>query len=97
MGARWPIRCDEIREALNTAACAAGVTRQTVSEWSNHHPPFQAELARRRAGALRDVKQRLEEAALMAVEVLAQIAADPTVPAGDRIKASTTILGRCGL
>jgi hypothetical protein len=43
------------------------------------------------------VQQRLEEAALMAVEVLAQIAADPAVPAGDRIKASTAIPERCGV
>jgi len=82
---------------ITEAACAAGVTRQTVSEWSNHHPPFQAELARRRAEALRGVQQRLEEAALMAVEVLAQIAADPAVAARDRIKASAAILERCGL
>jgi hypothetical protein len=79
------------------AAGAAGVTRQTVSEWSNHHSPFQTELARRRAEALRDVQQRLEEAALLAVEVLAQIAADPAVAAGERIKASAAIPERCGV
>jgi hypothetical protein len=83
--------------SITKAAQAAGVTRQTVSEWSNHHHAFQAELTRRRAEALRDVQQRLEEAALMAVEVLAQIAADPAVAAGDRIKASGAILERCGL
>ena len=48
------------------------MSRQTVSEWSNLHWPFQTELSERRAQALRDVQQRLEEAALMAVEVLAQ-------------------------
>jgi hypothetical protein len=69
------------------------VTRQTVSEWSNHHLPFQTELTRRRAETLRDVQQRLEEAALMAVAVLAQIAADPSVAARERIKASAAILG----
>ena len=71
--------------------------RQIVSEWSNHHWPFQPELSKRRAQALRDVQQRLEEAALMAVEVLAQIAADLAQPAGVRIKASVAILERCGL
>jgi hypothetical protein len=35
--------------------------------------------------------------ALMAVEVLAQIAADPAVPAGERIKASGAIPERCGV
>ncbi len=68
-----------------------------MSEWSNHHWPFQSELSERRAQALRDVQQRLEEAAFMAVEVLAQIAADPAQPAGVRIKASVAILERCGL
>ena len=82
---------------ITEAAQAAGVIRQTVSEWSNHHWPFQSELSERRAQALRDVQQRLEEAALMAVEVLAQIAADPAQPAGVRIKASVAILERCGL
>jgi DNA-binding LacI/PurR family transcriptional regulator len=80
--------------SITEAACAAGVSRQTVSEWSNPHPPFQTELACRRARALRDVQQRLEEAALMAVEILAQIAADPVGPAGGRIEARAAILER---
>ena|GEM_PF-6694441 len=58
---------------VTEAAQAAGVSRQTVSEWSNHHGPFQSELSERRDQALRDVQQRLEEAAAMAVEVLAQL------------------------
>ena len=82
---------------VTEAAQAAGVIRQTVSEWRNHHWPFQSELSKRRARALRDVQQRLEEAAFMAVEVLTQIAADPAQPAGVRIKASVAILQRCGL
>ena len=82
---------------ITEAAGTAGVTRQTVSEWSNHHSPLQTELTRRRVCALRGVQQRLEAAALMAVDVLAQIAADPAVPVGDRIKASAAILERCGL
>ena len=82
---------------ITEAAQPAGVSRQTVSEWSNHHWPFQSELSERRAQALRDVQQRPEEAAVMAVEVLAQIAADPAQPAGVRIKASVAILERCGL
>ena len=57
---------------------------------------LQTELVRRRARALRDVQRRLEEAAWMAVEVLAQIAADPAVAAGDRMKASAAVLERCG-
>ena len=45
--------------------------------------------------ALRDVKQRLEEAAPMAVEVLAPIAADTDQPAVVPIKPSVAILARC--
>lgn len=83
--------------ATNTeAAQAAGVTRQTVSEWCNHHDAFQAELFKRRTSALRDAQQQLEEAALMAVEVLSEIARDPAVPASVRVKASVAIMERCG-
>jgi uncharacterized protein (UPF0147 family) len=68
-----------------------------VSEWCNHHDGFRAELAARRASALRDAQQRLEEAAHMAVDVLSEIARDPAVPASVRVKASVAILERCGV
>jgi len=86
-----------VKSRIAAAAQAAGVSRQTVSEWRNHHWPFQSDLSEPRAQALRDVQQRLEEAVLMAVEVLAQIGADVDQPAGVRIKASVAILERCGL
>ena len=35
-------------KSLGSAAEAAGVTRQTVSSWVNHHPGFQAVLNVRR-------------------------------------------------
>ena len=63
--------------SITEAAQAAGVTRQTVSEWCNHHHAFQAELSERRSSALRGVQQQLEEAALLAVDVLSEIARDP--------------------
>jgi transposase-like protein len=59
---------------ISEAAQAAGVTRQTVSEWCNHHDAFQDELSERRTSALRDAQQQLEEAALLAMEVLSEIA-----------------------
>ena len=80
--------------SITEAAQAAGVTRQTVSEWCNHHDGFQAELASRRSSALRDAQQQVEDAALMAVEVLSEIARDPAVPASVRVKASVAILER---
>ena len=70
---------------------------QTVSEWCNHHDGFQAELASRRSCALRDAQQQLEDAALMAVEVLSEIARDSAVPASVRVKASVAILERYGV
>ena len=82
---------------ITEAAQAAGVTRQTVSEWCNHHGAFQAELSERRASALKDAQQQLEEAALIAVEVLSELARDPAVPASVRVKASVAILERCGV
>ena len=83
--------------SITEAAQAAGVTRQTVSEWCNHHDGFQAELVARRASALRDAQQLVEDAALMAVEVLSEIARDPAVPASVRVKASVAILERWGV
>jgi len=44
--------------------------------------------------ALRDAQQLVEDAALMAVEVLSEIARDPAVPASVRVKASVAILDR---
>jgi hypothetical protein len=51
---------EDFAAALGTAGEAAGVTRQTVSSWVNHHPGFQAalnarrrELLDRRADAIR--------------------------------------------
>ena len=79
------------------AAEAAGVSRQTVSGWWNGHQAFQAELSERRAQALRDAQQQLEEAALLAVEVLSELARDPAVPASVRVRASVAILERCGV
>lgn len=63
--------------SVTEAAQAAGLSRQTVSGWCNGHQAFQAELSERRAQALRDVQQQIEDAALMAVEVLSEIARDP--------------------
>ena len=83
--------------SITEAAQAAGVTRQTVSEWCNHHDGFQDELSARRDSALKDAQQQIEEAALMAVTVLRELASDPTVPAQVRVKASVAIIERCGL
>ena len=80
--------------SITEAAQTAGVTWQTVSEWCNHHDGFHAELSARRASALRDAQQRLEEATHMAVEVLSEIARDSAVPASVRVKASVAILVR---
>jgi len=51
--------------SITEAAQAAGVTRQTVSEWCNHHGGFQAELSECRSSALRDAQQQVEDAAIM--------------------------------
>ena len=42
---------------------AAGVNRQTVSEWSNHHHAFEAELSECRNSSLNEAQQQIEEAA----------------------------------
>jgi plasmid maintenance system antidote protein VapI len=46
--------------SIAEAAQAAGVTRQTVSEWCNHHHAFQAELSEHRASALGDAQEQFE-------------------------------------
>ena len=83
--------------SITEAVQAAGVTRQTVSEWFNHHHAFQAQLSERRASALRDAQQQPEEAAPMAVDVLSEIARDPAVPANVRVRASVAIMEGCGV
>ena len=65
-----------------------------MSEWCNHHDDFRAELSARRTSALKSAQQQLEQAALMAVEVLSELAQDPSVPAIVRVKASVAILER---
>jgi hypothetical protein len=62
-----------------------------------HHIAFHAELSERRSSALRDAQQQLEEAALMTVEILSEIARDPAVPASVRLRASVAILERWGV
>ena len=74
--------------SITEAAQAAGVTRQTVNEWCNHHDGFQAELSTRRVSVLRNAQQQIEEAALMAAEVRNEISRDSAVPASVRVNAN---------
>ena len=80
--------------SISEAAQATGVSRQTVSEWCNHHDAFRVELSERRTSSLRDAQQPIEEAALMVVEGLSEIAEDPAVAASVHVMASVAILER---
>jgi len=82
---------------VTEAAKLAGVARQTVSGWVNHHPAFQDALEAHRASYGQSVRDQLEEAALDAVATLVEVMQDPEAAAKDRIHAAEIILDRCGL
>jgi len=54
------------------AAYAAGVTRQTVNQWVNHHYGFIAELNRLRTERLQSCADRLQSAVSQALELVAE-------------------------
>lgn len=53
------------------AAYAAGVTRQTINQWVNHHYGFIAELNRLRSERLQTCADRLQQTVGKALEVVA--------------------------
>ena len=85
-----------VHSSLTEAAPAAGVTRQTVSEW-RHHPAFQHEPSEFRTSALREAQQRVEKAALMAVDALSESKRDPAMPARVPWKNRAARLERLGV
>lgn len=54
------------------AADTAGVTRQTVSKWKNHHPEFIAELNRRRAELIEERTDRMRDIDVTALGVIGE-------------------------
>jgi len=73
-------------------ADAIGVTRQTVSQWANHHAGFQAELNQCRQELWSDLVDHLRSLAPKAVQVLArELEGDTPMPA------ALAILRACGL
>jgi hypothetical protein len=59
-----------IGSTVTDAASAAGIARQTVSEWLNHNYMFRAELNRRRNELWRDRTERLCSLVPKALDVL---------------------------
>jgi hypothetical protein len=77
---------------LQDTADAIDVTRQTVSDWVNHHPGFQAALNRRRQELWDGMADRLRGLLPKALDVLAQALEDETP-----LPAAVHILKACGL
>lgn len=75
---------------VTAAADAAGVARQTVSEWIHHDPTFIAEMRNARATAWAVVEARTESAMVEAAEVLVSLLRDPDPRV--RLAAATRIL-----
>jgi hypothetical protein len=59
-------------KTVTDTATAVEVTRQTVSEWLNHHPGFQAALNQRRQELWADITEGLRALLPRAVAVVAQ-------------------------
>ncbi|MBI2943555.1 MAG: hypothetical protein HYY25_05095 [Candidatus Wallbacteria bacterium] len=76
--------------AATHAAAAAGVTRQTVSEWLNHDPVFASELQNRRAELWAEQRHRLEAARVSALDTLTALLFAPDWRA--RLAAATRLL-----
>jgi hypothetical protein len=82
---------------VGAAAAAAGVHRNTVARWTREGAPLAAALADLRRERLAAARARLVAAAGSAVEVLAELAADPCAPPAVRVRAACAILDRAGL
>ena len=79
-------------KTVTDTAAAVEVTRQTVSEWLNHHPGFQAALNRRRQELWADLIDGLRALAPKAVDVLKrELEGETPLPA------ALAILKSCGL
>jgi transposase-like protein len=66
------VACDALARGatVGEAAEAAGVSRQTCSEWSNHHSAFQAALNAKREALWGEIIGRVRSLLPRAVEVL---------------------------
>ena len=79
-------------KTVTDTATAIDVTRQTVSEWLNHHPGFQAALNRRRQELWAGMTDALRNLLPQAVEVLKH-----ELEGEARLQAAVHILKCCGL
>jgi hypothetical protein len=94
------LRAFEVLAAGGTvaeAAARAGVHRNTVARWTREGAPLAAALAELRRERLAAARARLVAAAGGAVEVLAELAADPCAPPAVRVRAACALLDRAGL
>jgi hypothetical protein len=79
-------------KTVTDTATAVEVTRQTVSEWLNHHPGFQAALNRRRQELWVGMTDALRNLLPQAVEVLkSELESETPLPA------AVHVLKACGL
>jgi hypothetical protein len=79
-------------KTITDTAIAIEVTRQTVSEWSNHHPGFQAAVNARRQELWHGMSDTLRGLLPKALDVLAR-ALDGETP----LPAAVHVLKACGL
>lgn len=77
-------------QTTEQAAAAAGVTRQTVSEWRNHDTAFQLAYNRQRREVLQTALDALRAAGLRAVATLTRDL--ESEQAADRARAAAIIL-----
>jgi hypothetical protein len=79
-------------KTVTDTAQAIEVTRQTVSEWLNHHPGFQAALNQRRQALWAEITEGLRALLPRAVVVLAQ-----ALEGEEALAAAIHVLKCCGL
>ena len=78
--------------SVTQAAQAAGVTRETVSEWLNHDLEFQTALKEAESAAIQEACRRLSGAAGIALDTLVKMMIDTSVPPGVRVRSAAVVL-----
>jgi len=81
-------------KTVTDTATAVEVTRQTVSEWLNHHPGFQAALNRRRQDLWAGMTDALRGLLPKALEVLkCELEGERPLPAAGQVRKACGLYG----
>ncbi len=81
--------------SLTAAAAAAGVHRNTITNWRQSNAAFTRVLATAQYDRMLHFRDRMEESADSAILALRHLLDDAKTPAGVRLKAALAVLSEC--